>query len=198
MEQRFKPVIEWQNRVLPPGQKTAHERVSVVLGEVKELTEAVLRETTANVMEEAADVMISTAGFMKAVDPNVDLDNIVGKKIEVMMKKYEAEKLIALQKKGLSFDQAMAQLKLDFQTAQAASNPADAIRKPDISTHSPEILKAGQAVDINRNITNLPSNPIESRQTQPVINQNVGGLPSNITDIRAKLNQEQQRAAMAA
>lgn len=171
METMFKPVVEWQKKVLPPSHERATERVEVVLGEVNELIGAVLGRNEADVLEEAADVLISTAGFMKAVNPEVDLNKVVGDKISVMMNKYPADELVAMQKEGIPFNKAMSTLKARYQ-AEHPEKSTGFIPKP----------------------AEKPGNVIDLKPNQSVtINNDAKDVPSNIADIRKKLEAEAQK-----
>lgn len=171
METLFKPVVDWQQQVLPPSHERATERVEVVLGEVNELIGAVLGRNEADVLEEATDVLISTAGFMKAVNPEVDLNKVVGDKISVMMNKYPANRLVAMQKEGVPFNKAMSVLKAEWQAEH-----------PEKST------------GFIPTATDRPGNVIDLKPNQSVtINNDSKGMPDNITKIRKQLEAEVQK-----
>jgi|SRR5574343_1883817 len=127
MEKLFKPVIDWHRTLIPPQERTVNRFISGVLEEGQEFTlEGIAYDGTAEskkrLADEGRDVIIRTGAIIKELLPEVDLDQFVGEKIDVMVnKKYPVNVVKRHMSTGLTYDQAMAARKKEWTTP--STNP---------------------------------------------------------------------------
>lgn len=119
MEKYRQHIEGWKKAFTVPGERTPKGELGRQMEEGIELYEAVANydgtpQGKLHILEEGVDCIIGLMGVMNAVDPTINVDNLMQKKLTIIGNKYPPQKINMFKKQGLTTQQAMQRCKAQF------------------------------------------------------------------------------------
>jgi hypothetical protein len=119
MEKYRQQIEGWKSQFTAPNERTPQGELGRQMEEGVELYEAVTKYDGSptgklHILEEGVDCIIGLMGVMNAVDPTINVDNLMQKKLSIIGDKYPPQKINMFKKQGLSTKQAMERCKAQF------------------------------------------------------------------------------------